>query len=137
MVEYAVISSCCDDWSVYPPACEDSSARKYPRASVGAFGAIACGLLYGAANGLGLPYMAKAVFPEIFKETAVPLTVWQIVGIALWLPMIFLARGLAGYFNAYLTQYVGVRVLEALRLDYFRKLQQLPLAFFIETAAAI
>ena len=93
-------------------------------------GAIVCGLLYGAANGAGLPYMAKKVFPQIFAENAVPLTTWQIIGTALWLPMIFTARGLAGYFNTYLTQFVGIKVLEALRLDYFRKLQQLPLAFF-------
>jgi ATP-binding cassette, subfamily B, bacterial MsbA len=32
-------------------------------------------------------------------------------------------------FNSYLIQYAGTRVLEALRLDYFRKLQVLPLAF--------
>jgi subfamily B ATP-binding cassette protein MsbA len=93
-------------------------------------GGILCGLLYGAANGAGLPYMAKKVFPQIFGTSPRVLSTWEIVGIALWLPLIFTVRGLAGYFNTYLTQYAGVRVLEALRLDYFRKLQQLPLAFF-------
>ena len=54
----------------------------------------------------------------------------ELIGIALWLPTVFLIRGVAGYCNSYLIQYCGVRVLEALRLDYFRKLQALPLAFF-------
>ena len=52
------------------------------------------------------------------------------LGIALWLPLVFVIRGVAGYFNSYLIQYAGVRILEEIRLDYFRKLQRLPLAFF-------
>ena len=93
-------------------------------------GAIACGLIYGIANGAGLPLMAKEVFPRIFGEQAELLETWEIVLVALWLPGIFLIRGIAGYFNAYLIQYSGVRVLEALRVAYFDKLQRLPLAFF-------
>jgi subfamily B ATP-binding cassette protein MsbA len=58
------------------------------------------------------------------------LTNWQIWAIALWLPVIFLIRGVAGYLNTYLIQYAGVRILEEIRTDYFRKLQSLPLAFF-------
>jgi subfamily B ATP-binding cassette protein MsbA len=58
------------------------------------------------------------------------LTAVQIWVIALWLPLIFLIRGVAGYLGTYLIQYAGVRILEQLRLDYFRKLQVLPLAFF-------
>jgi subfamily B ATP-binding cassette protein MsbA len=92
--------------------------------------AIFCGLIYGAANGAGLPLMAKQVFPKIFGDNAVPLTTWELVGIALWLPGVFILRGLAGYANSYLIQYVGVRVLESLRLQYFEKLQHLPLSFF-------
>lgn len=93
-------------------------------------GAIACGLIYGIANGAGLPLMAKEVFPRIFGEQAELLETWEIILIALWLPGVFLIRGVAGYFNAYLIQYSGVRVLEALRVEYFDKLQRLPLAFF-------
>jgi subfamily B ATP-binding cassette protein MsbA len=93
-------------------------------------GAIVCGLLYGIANGAGLPLMAKEIFPRIFGEQAEILETWEVVLIALWLPGIFLIRGVAGYLNAYLIQYSGVRVLEALRVEYFDKLQRLPLAFF-------
>ncbi|HEY1763336.1 MAG TPA: ABC transporter ATP-binding protein [Opitutaceae bacterium] len=58
------------------------------------------------------------------------LTGWQVWVIAMWLPLIFLVRGVAGYLNSYLIQYAGVRILEEIRTDYFRKLQSLPLAFF-------
>lgn len=92
--------------------------------------AVICGLIYGAANGAGLPLMAKQVFPKIFGEGAVPLSTWELIAVSLWLPGVFILRGLAGYANAYLIQYVGVRVLESLRLEYFDKLQRLPLSFF-------
>jgi len=58
------------------------------------------------------------------------LTTWQLALIALWLPGVFILRGVAGYLNSYLIQLVGTRVLEALRLDFFSKLQILPLSFF-------
>jgi|CZKI01.1.fsa_nt_gi subfamily B ATP-binding cassette protein MsbA len=58
------------------------------------------------------------------------LTAWQVWTIAMWLPLVFAIRGVAGYLNTYLIQYSGVRILEAIRIDYFRKLQSLPLAFF-------
>ncbi len=91
--------------------------------------AIAAGVVYGIANGAGLPWMIHSVFPKIFGPKAIPLSVWGIVGIAMWLPIVFTIRGVAGYLNSYLIQVVGVRILEAIRLDYFRKLQILPLAF--------
>lgn len=94
------------------------------------FAAIFFGLVYGIANGAGLPLMAKEIFPRIFGEGAAPLSTWEIVGIALWLPAVFTIRGIAGFLNTYLIQYSGVRVLEALRLEFFAKLQQLPLSFF-------
>jgi subfamily B ATP-binding cassette protein MsbA len=58
------------------------------------------------------------------------LTPWQVWTIAMWLPLVFVIRGIAGYFNTYLIQFAGVRILEEIRTDYFRKLQSLPLAFF-------
>jgi subfamily B ATP-binding cassette protein MsbA len=98
-------------------------------------GAGLCALVYGVANGAGLPLMIKWVFPQIFPSTdldaapPLPLTNVELALIALWLPAIFAVRGVAGYLNSYLIQLCGVRVLEALRLDYFKKLQVLPLSF--------
>jgi subfamily B ATP-binding cassette protein MsbA len=143
-------------------------------------GGILCGIIYGAAGGLGIPLMVKYVLPRVLLPdvaptpgspeakpkhhlidldsffnrimplpTAVvpaaagpapiaataevarpPVPIATIWAIALWLPLVFVIRGVAGYFNTYLIQYVGVHVLEEIRVDYFRKLQRLPLAFF-------
>jgi len=144
---------------------------------------VLCGVLYGAAGGLGIPLMIKYATPRVllpdnpaaastapkkahfldlnrifnldhfFDRLAPPppaqpteqvtpappapavpsrppLTLWQVWAIALWLPLVFIIRGVAGYLNTYLIQHSGVRILEEIRLDYFRKLQSLPLAFF-------
>ncbi len=92
-------------------------------------GAIACGVVYGAATGAGLPLLVKHVFPRIFAEDAGTVPFLQVVLVAAYIPFIFAVRALSGYLNGYLTQYAGVRILESLRLDYFRKLQALPLSF--------
>jgi ATP-binding cassette, subfamily B, bacterial MsbA len=91
--------------------------------------AIICGILYGVANGAGLPYMAKVVFPKIFGENAAPLSNWELLRTALWLPAVFLFRGTMGYLNTYYIQYCGVHMLESVRKDYFKKIQVLPVAF--------
>lgn len=91
--------------------------------------AIVCGLIYGVAYGAGVPLMARKVFPIIFGEHRVELSTWQLFLIALWLPSVFVVRGAAGYLNSYLIQHVGTRVLEAIRLDYFSKLQVVPFSF--------
>jgi len=93
-------------------------------------GAIVFGVVYGVAYGLGLPLMVKNVFPRMFGDHQVPLTRLQLIGVALWLPAVFIVRGIGGYLSRYLMQLSGVRILEALRLDYFRQLQALPLAFY-------
>ena len=91
--------------------------------------AIGAGVVYGAANGFGVPYIIQKVFPKIFDPTTARLSVGEIAAVAMLLPAIFVVRGVAGYLNSYLFQKAGVRVLEAIRLDYFRKLQVLPLSF--------
>jgi ATP-binding cassette, subfamily B, bacterial MsbA len=95
---------------------------------------IICGVLSGVATGAGLPLMTKTVFPVIFSESSTPLSHWRLFLIALWLPAVFVIRGVAGYLNTYLIQLVGTRVLENIRLDFFRKLQVLPISFFQKNA---
>ena len=90
--------------------------------------AIVCGLVYGASSG-ALPLMVKYVFPRIFQHASPPLPLRQVALIAACIPLIFLARALSGYLNSFFTQLAGVRILESLRLDYFKKLQVLPLSF--------
>ncbi len=90
--------------------------------------AIVYGILYGAASGAGIPLLVKYVFPPIFElQGELPLR--TVAMIAACIPVVFLLRGVAGYLNSFYTQYAGVRILEAIRTDYFSKLQHLPLSF--------
>ncbi len=87
-----------------------------------------CTAVYSAANGFGLPFLVPMVFGPVFgADRSLPLT--SIILLALIVPGLFLVRGLSGYASSYLFQVIGTRVLEAIRLDYFRKLQFLPLSF--------
>ena len=83
-------------------------------------------LVYAASSGFGLPMLVKYVFPPIFDHDLESTMVYQIIA---FIPLLFLLRAWSGYRNSYFTQLAGVRILEALRSDYFRKLQFLPLSF--------
>jgi len=87
-------------------------------------------IIYGATGGLALNYIIKDVLPRLFDKGATPLSFTQILGYASLIPAVFLVRGIAGYLNTYLITLCGVRVLERLRLDFFARLQVLPLSFF-------
>jgi len=91
--------------------------------------AILFGLFYAAATGLGIPALTNYVFPRIFNDEGPRMAWGEVVLVAAYIPFIFLVRAIAGYLNAYFIQFSGTRVLESLRLDYFRKLQVLPLSF--------
>jgi ATP-binding cassette, subfamily B, bacterial MsbA len=92
-------------------------------------GATFFGILYGVFTGLGLPLMQHYIFPRVFDRDQPPLPGWQILAVAMWLPIVFTVRGISGYLNSFLIQVAGVRMLEAIRLDYFRRLQVLSLSF--------
>jgi subfamily B ATP-binding cassette protein MsbA len=91
--------------------------------------AIVFGIIYGASSGAGMPLLVSYVFPKIFQGSNPPLPLGTVALIAAGIPLIFLLRAASGYLNSYFTQFAGVRILEAIRLDYFRKLQVLPLSF--------
>ena len=91
--------------------------------------ALLCLCVYAAGNGFGLPYIIPKVFGPIFESAQRDLPLAEVIALALLVPALFLIRGLAGYASAYLFQLIGTRVLESLRLEYFRKLQVLPLAY--------
>jgi subfamily B ATP-binding cassette protein MsbA len=104
---------------------------RYLRSNRGTlFAAVFYGLLFGATNGLGLPMLIKYVFPVIFDRSGgggMPMA--TVVLIAATVPMLFLLRAVTSFLNSYYVQLTGVRILEGVRLDYFRKLQVLPLSF--------
>ena len=58
------------------------------------------------------------------------LPVREVIGYALLIPLIFLVRAVSGFLNNYLMSYCGIGVLEALRVELYRKLQHLPLSYF-------
>ena len=89
--------------------------------------AIVFAILYGVSSGSGIPLLVSTVFPAIFKAENLPLS--TLLLIAACIPLAFLIRATTGYLNSYYTQLAGVKILEALRLDYFRQLQRLPLSF--------
>ncbi|MBK1883156.1 ABC transporter ATP-binding protein [Luteolibacter pohnpeiensis] len=105
------------------------------------------GLIYAVASGAGIPLMSKIVFPILFpsKKDKPELDGLQtfihdrlsdlghdklLLIICLWIPLTFLIRAISGYANAYLINYSGLRVVEAIRVDLFVKLQTLPISFF-------
>lgn len=45
-------------------------------------------------------------------------------------PLVFVVRGISAFLNRYWINHAGFLMLEALRTDVFRRLQQLPLAFY-------
>jgi subfamily B ATP-binding cassette protein MsbA len=105
---------------------------KYLRSVRGYFiGATICAGIYGFVYGFVLNYvLMKKVFPALFDKGAPALSDLTLWGYAALVPAVFLARGLAGYFNTYLISLCGVKILEQIRMEFFRKLQVLPLSFF-------
>lgn len=90
--------------------------------------ALASGVIFGVASGFGLPFMADRVFPIIFGETPPSLTL--LLAVTAFIPAVFFVRSVTGFLNVYLIHYCGGKVLEAIRVQVFSKLQFLPLGFF-------
>ncbi len=91
--------------------------------------AVIFGILYGAVGGGALPLLLKYTFGRIFDPNLPRMTLQSVALIASAIPLVFLFSAISGYLNSYFTQVAGTRILEMLRLDYFRKIQILPLSF--------
>ena len=76
--------------------------------------------------------MIDQVFPKIFPDqnNSPTLSNFELFYLISWFPLSFLIRGTSGYFNSYLINYCGLRVLEKIRLQVFAKVQKLPVSFF-------
>ena len=105
---------------------------KYLRSVRGYFvAATLCAAVYGFVYGFVLNYvLMQKVFPTLFKAGAPRLDDWKLWSYAALVPAVFLVRGLASYYNAYFVSLCGVKILEQIRVDVFRKLQELPLSFY-------
>jgi len=91
---------------------------------------ILLGMLYALSSGFGLPYLLEIILPEIFGESREGLSFIDLLLAASWLPIIMAIRGLSGFFNKYLINYCGLKVLEDIRMMVFTQLQSLSLRYF-------
>jgi subfamily B ATP-binding cassette protein MsbA len=91
--------------------------------------AVVFGVIMALASAASLPILIKYVFPLIFDHAHGGMPFYQVVLWAAAIPVAFLVRALSGYLNSYYIQHSGIRILEAIRTDYFRKLQVLSLSF--------
>ena len=91
-------------------------------------GALACGLIYAATSGFGLPFILDRILPQLYGQNE--LTPAQLFMAVAQIPLIFAFRAAGGFSNQYLVEYCGTRLLAQLRQQVFDKLQVLHLAFF-------
>ncbi len=101
------------------------------------------GLLAAAASGAGVPFMVKYVFPVVFRgetnTTPELVTLMPFLGslsqdtllmlACAFMPAIFAVRAFSMWLNAVMVNVLGIKILETLRMQVFRKVQELPLAF--------
>lgn len=105
---------------------------------------IIAGFIAAITAGFGLPFMLKEVFPIVFSpnEASPELIAYLnryiepdhleqtlLWGAALLIPITMFLRGMAGFFNSYLLTRAGMKVLTALRVATFARLQELPFSY--------
>lgn len=104
-------------------------------------------IFYGVASGAGLPLLNTTALPMIFQdpEKMAKVPAWyrnfsyslfgnDVAKLTLFscisLPLIFLLRGLGGYFSSFWMSEVGIRGVEGFRKHVFNRLLEQPLQFF-------
>ena len=90
--------------------------------------ALVCGAISGLVFGRGLPVVINNVFPRIFTDGPRTLPAIEVIGYALLIPLVFLIRAVTQFLNNYFMSRCGIGVLEAIRVELYRKLQYLPLS---------
>lgn len=106
--------------------------------------ALVSGVVASVASGFGIPVMISKVFPVVFDNSMLPPSIQNflvgmvapenlhmvvLVTACLMLPLMMMIRGVATFVNGYMTAFVGMRVLEEIRMSAFARLQMLPLSF--------
>jgi subfamily B ATP-binding cassette protein MsbA len=88
-------------------------------------GAMTCMVLFSATNGV-MPFLVRAIFDDVFTQRnafALQLLPPLVIGT-------FVVRGLLGFGSAFLTDYVGERIVTDLRNELNGHIQRLSLSFF-------
>ncbi len=94
---------------------------------------VVCGLLAGAATGLGFPMLMYKVLPQFFRGhdlQAPELSTARLIFLCSLFFWTSLIRGGSGFAQQYFTGFCGQKILERIRVQIFDKLQSLHLAFF-------
>ena len=91
---------------------------------------ILLGSFHGILSGFGLPFMINKVFPKIFSVQGEAMPAMMLFLYCAMPPVVFFFRGVCGFFNTLFMAYCGTQVLEAIRLDVFRKIQCHQMEFF-------
>ena len=93
--------------------------------------AVICMLLFSATNGI-MPFLIRLIFDRVFTDKDMRVLTFlpaAIVGT-------FVLRGLVAYGSAYLTEYVGQRIVADLRTQVNDHIQHLSLSYFNRTPTA-
>ncbi len=97
-------------------------------------GGITFGVLYGPAN-VAVLAVVKRVWARFFEEGIGEMAAWQVIAVAMLLPLAMLGRGLCDFWGTYLMNWVGLRTVMDLRVRMFEHLQELSLDFYTGTRA--
>jgi ATP-binding cassette, subfamily B, bacterial MsbA len=110
--------------------------------------AIALGLVYSVASALGVPFLMGKILPAAFGDAATraqPLLTFpawlgweplrlppgrEVAFAVVFLPAVFLFRGVAQWGANVCINIAGLRVIDSVRAAVFARLQRLPVAFF-------
>jgi subfamily B ATP-binding cassette protein MsbA len=107
------------------------SYTRYLKPHVGLLAAgLVLSLIFGASSGFGIPAVFEKVFKPVIESGQAAYGTWEVVGLCLLLPGIFLLRGVTGFLGAYWLNMAGMYVLRGLQQDLFAKFQALSLAFY-------
>ncbi|MFC0019938.1 ABC transporter ATP-binding protein [Roseibacillus persicicus] len=109
-------------------------------------------VVFGIATGAGLPLLSRTALPVIFQDEqglkeVPPLFLavieWLfggdqqrlVLASCLFIPFVFLLRGVGGYLSAYWMTEVGTRAIESFRKEIFDRLLSHPMSFFGKRAS--
>jgi subfamily B ATP-binding cassette protein MsbA len=85
--------------------------------------------LYGATNG-ALLFVVERIWKRVFEQAGPALGWAPLLGLAMLLPLVMLARAACDFLGVYLMNWVGLRAVMELRVRLFDHLQRLSLDFF-------
>ena len=90
------------------------------------------GVLFGSTNYAFLA-IVRNVWKNVIEAKAGSLDWWQIIAVAMLVPVVMLARGTCDFLNTYLMNWVGLRAVTDLRVKIFAHLQTLSVDFYSDS----